>query len=82
MPSALEFVVPVRQAVHEGPAARRCDFDLPRSSAKVEGVTGTYFANRKPQTSNKASYDHTAATRLWQVSAALVGLKASVQRPD
>ena len=52
------------------------------SSPKVEGVTGTYFANRKPQTSNKASYDHDAATRLWQVSAALVGLTASVQRPD
>jgi retinol dehydrogenase 14 len=51
------------------------------SSPKVEGVTGTYFANRKPQTSNKASYDHDAATRLWQVSAALVGLTASVQRP-
>jgi NAD(P)-dependent dehydrogenase (short-subunit alcohol dehydrogenase family) len=52
------------------------------SSPKVEGVTGTYFANHKPQTSNKASYDHDAATRLRQVSAALVGLTASVQRPD
>jgi retinol dehydrogenase 14 len=48
------------------------------SSPDVEGVTGRYFANRKPQTSNKASYDHDAATRLWQVSAALVGLAASV----
>jgi retinol dehydrogenase-14 len=52
------------------------------SSPKVEGVTGTYFANHKPQTSNKASYDRDAATRLWQVSAALVGPTASVQRPD
>jgi retinol dehydrogenase-14 len=52
------------------------------SSPKVEGVTGTYFANHKPQTSNKASYDHEAATRLWQVSAALVGLTALVQRSD
>jgi retinol dehydrogenase-14 len=52
------------------------------SSPKVEGVTGTYFANHKPQTSNQASYDHDAATRLWQVSAAFVGLTASVERPD
>ena len=44
------------------------------SSPKVEGVTGAYFANLKPQTSNKASYDHDAAARLWQVSAALVGM--------
>src|SRR6266496_5501983 len=44
------------------------------SSPSVEGVTGTYFADHKPQTSNKASYDHDAATRLWQVSAALVRL--------
>ena len=51
------------------------------SSPSVEGVTGTYFADHKPQTSNKASYDHDAATRLWQVSAALVRLTASVERP-
>jgi retinol dehydrogenase 14 len=48
------------------------------SSPDVEGVTGRYFANRKPQASNKASYDAAAATRLWQVSAGLVGLPASV----
>jgi NAD(P)-dependent dehydrogenase (short-subunit alcohol dehydrogenase family) len=44
------------------------------SSPKVEGVTGMYFANSKPQTSNKAAYDETAAARLWQVNAGLVGL--------
>jgi retinol dehydrogenase 14 len=49
------------------------------SSPKVEGVTGKYFANGRPQTSNKASYDRDAATRLWQVSAGLVGLTAAVQ---
>ncbi|MGZ5372627.1 MAG: SDR family NAD(P)-dependent oxidoreductase [Aeromicrobium sp.] len=47
------------------------------SSPKVEGVTGTYFANGRPTDSNKASYDETAAARLWQVSADLVGLPAS-----
>lgn len=46
------------------------------SSPEVEGVTGRYFANRKPRTSNPSSYDTTAAARLWQVSADLVGLTA------
>ena len=47
------------------------------SSPKVAGVTGTYFAKGRPQTSNKASYDAAAATRLWHVSADLVGLAPS-----
>lgn len=46
------------------------------SSPKVEGVTGIYFAKGRPQTSNKVSYDKDAATRLWHVSAGLVGLAA------
>jgi len=44
------------------------------SSPEVEGVTGTYFANGRSQTSSKASHDVAAAARLWQVSARLVGL--------
>ena len=47
------------------------------SSPQAEGVTGRYYANRKPQTSSKASYDTTAATRLWQASAGLAGLTAT-----
>jgi retinol dehydrogenase-14 len=44
------------------------------SSPEVAGVTGRYFAKGRPQRSNKVSYDDGAATRLWQVSADLVGL--------
>lgn len=44
------------------------------SSPEVEGVTGTYFADSRPRTANKASHDLAAAARLWQVSARLVGL--------
>ena len=47
------------------------------SSPQVEGVTGRYYANRKPKTSSKAAYDTTAAARLWQVSAALTGMTAT-----
>lgn len=38
------------------------------SSPEVEGVTGAYFANRKPKTPNKAAYDTIATARLWRVS--------------
>src|SRR6266516_94329 len=47
------------------------------SSPEVEGVTGRYFASRKPKTSSKASHDTTAAARLWQASAALAGMTAT-----
>jgi NAD(P)-dependent dehydrogenase (short-subunit alcohol dehydrogenase family) len=47
------------------------------SSPEAEGVTGQYFANRKPRASSKASYDTVAAARLWQASAALTGLPAA-----
>jgi retinol dehydrogenase-14 len=48
------------------------------SSAEAEGVTGQYFANRRPKKSSKSSYDTAAAVRLWQVSARLAGLPATV----
>jgi NAD(P)-dependent dehydrogenase (short-subunit alcohol dehydrogenase family) len=47
------------------------------SCPEAEGVTGQYFADRKPKTSSKASYDTAAAGRLWQASAALTGLTAA-----
>jgi NAD(P)-dependent dehydrogenase (short-subunit alcohol dehydrogenase family) len=47
------------------------------SSPNVEGVSGTYFANRKPKTSSESSYDQEVANRLWQVSSALVGMAPS-----
>jgi retinol dehydrogenase 14 len=47
------------------------------SAAEVDGVTGRYFANRKPRTSKKASYDAAAQARLWRVSAELVGLSTA-----
>jgi len=49
------------------------------SAPEVEGVSGKYFANLKPKSSNKASYDTAAAARLWQVSAELVGLATSAR---
>jgi retinol dehydrogenase 14 len=47
------------------------------SSDEVEGVTGTYFSGRKAKKSNESSYDRGASSRLWQVSADLVGLQVT-----
>jgi NAD(P)-dependent dehydrogenase (short-subunit alcohol dehydrogenase family) len=46
------------------------------SSPAVEGVSGRYFANRSEKESHKSSYEDATTARLWQVSAALVGLPA------
>jgi NAD(P)-dependent dehydrogenase (short-subunit alcohol dehydrogenase family) len=42
-------------------------------SAEVEGVTGKYFAGCRPQRSSEASYDRSAAVRLWEISAGMTG---------
>jgi len=44
------------------------------SSPAVAGVTGTYFAKCKEKTPKRPALDAGAATRLWSVSAELVGL--------
>lgn len=46
------------------------------SSPGVEGVTGQYFANRRPKASSSASYDTATAARLWEVSTVLVARTA------
>jgi retinol dehydrogenase-14 len=47
------------------------------SSPDLEGITGQFFANRKPKTANKAAGDVDVTARLWRVSTALVGLTGS-----
>ena len=44
------------------------------SSPEVDGITGQYFANRRPRRSSKRSYDEAVARRLWDVSCELVGI--------
>lgn len=48
------------------------------SSPKVEGVTGKYFQDREPKRTSAASYDEDAQERLWEISAAMVGLGVGV----
>jgi NAD(P)-dependent dehydrogenase (short-subunit alcohol dehydrogenase family) len=55
------------------------------SAPELDNVTGQYFANSTPKKSSKRSYSRADADRLWQVSAALVGLEfdseGSTKRP-
>ena len=43
------------------------------SSPEVEGVTGNYFSDCKPEYSSIESYDKTTAERLWRTSLELIG---------
>jgi NAD(P)-dependent dehydrogenase (short-subunit alcohol dehydrogenase family) len=73
-----KFLVPLWRPLMKTPEQGAATSIYLASSPKVDGVTGTYFSNRKPQTSNDASYDRDAATRLWRMSAALVGIAPMV----
>lgn len=52
------------------------------SSPEVDGVTGAYFANRRAKRSSRSSYDRELARRLWEVSAALVGVDHGTRPVD
>jgi NAD(P)-dependent dehydrogenase (short-subunit alcohol dehydrogenase family) len=70
----IRMLLPLMRPFMKSPAAGAATSIYLASSAQVDGVTGRYFANRKPRRSNKASYDTAAVVRLWKVSADLVGL--------
>jgi retinol dehydrogenase 14 len=74
--AGIKAILPLLRPFLKSPAAGAATTIYLASSTQVDGVTGRYFANRKPKTSAKASYDTAAAARLWNVSADLVGLTA------
>jgi retinol dehydrogenase 14 len=45
------------------------------SSPGIHGITGRFFANRKPEMANKVAYDTDKTARLWRASADLVGMR-------
>jgi retinol dehydrogenase-14 len=65
---------PFMRPFMKGPAKGAATSIHVASSPDLEHVTGRYFVNSKPKRSSKRSYDGAVATRLWQVSADLVGL--------
>jgi NAD(P)-dependent dehydrogenase (short-subunit alcohol dehydrogenase family) len=46
------------------------------SAPEVEGITGRYFYREKPVSSSRASNDRAAATRLWEISEAMTGVRS------
>jgi NAD(P)-dependent dehydrogenase (short-subunit alcohol dehydrogenase family) len=74
-----KVLVPFMRPFMKTPAKGAATSIFLASSPEVEGISGLYFANRSPRPSNKESYEVAAATRLWEVSAALSGLSASVK---
>jgi NAD(P)-dependent dehydrogenase (short-subunit alcohol dehydrogenase family) len=44
------------------------------TAPEVEGITGKYFVNRKVKKTSPISYDIDIATRLWNISAEMVGI--------
>ncbi len=67
-------LVPIIRPFMKTPARGAATSIHGASAARLEPVTGRYFANSKTRRSSKDSYDEDSSARLWQVSAALVGL--------
>jgi retinol dehydrogenase 14 len=70
-------LVPLLRPLMKAPAQGAATSIHLASAPELAQVTGRYFANRKPKSSSKRSYDQAAAARLWQVSAELVGLPSA-----
>jgi retinol dehydrogenase 14 len=70
-------IIRVARLVMKSPAQGASTPIYLASSPEVEGITGRYYADRKPKTSSKASYDAIAAARLWQASVDLAGMTAT-----
>ena len=69
-----KVMIPVMKPFMKSPEKGAATSIYLASSPEVEGVSGRYFVNSKPAESSKASHVTADETRLWEVSAALVGL--------
>ena len=77
-PGAVQrLLVPFLRPFMKAPAEGAATTTHLASAPELARVTGRYFADSKPRRSSEGSYDEAAAARLWQVSAALVGLPAA-----
>ena len=72
---ALGLLVKVLRPFMRSPAKGADTAVYLASSPDAEGVSGKYFADRKVKKSRDSSYDVAITSRLWHVSADLVGLQ-------
>ena len=70
------LLVPVLRPFMKSAARGAATSILVASAPELAGVSGRYFANRRPKRSSPSSYDEDVADRLWQASSELVGLEA------
>lgn len=76
-PSRLfRLLVPIWRPLMKSPRRGAATSVHLASSPAREGVTGVYVARGRVRTSSRASQDRAAATRLWEISAGLVGLRS------
>jgi retinol dehydrogenase 14 len=68
------LLVPLLRAFMTSPARGAATSIRVASDPALQGRTGLYVTSRGPKRSSQRSYDRITAARLWQVSAALVGL--------
>jgi NAD(P)-dependent dehydrogenase (short-subunit alcohol dehydrogenase family) len=68
------WLVPFIRPLMKGPRRGAATSIHVAVSPDLDGVTGRYFANKRPTRSSKVSYDVAKTGRLWEVSADLVGL--------
>ena len=69
----MRLLTPLARLFMRSPEQGADTFIYLASSPEVEGVTGGYFARRRPRRSSKRSYDQELAGRLWRVSEELTG---------
>ena len=76
---ALGLLVTIMRPFMRSPARGADTAVYLASSQDAAGLSGQYFADRKAKKSRASSYDTAITSRLWQVSADLVGLPVEPQ---
>ncbi len=74
---AQRLLVPLMRPFMKSPAQGAATSVHCASAPELDGVSGAYFAGSRLKKSSERSLDEPTAARLWQVSAALVGLPLS-----
>jgi NAD(P)-dependent dehydrogenase (short-subunit alcohol dehydrogenase family) len=73
---AQRLLVPLMRPFMKSPARGAATSVHCASAPELAGVSGAYFVDSRVKRSSRRSLDGPTATRLWQVSAALVGVRS------
>jgi retinol dehydrogenase 14 len=77
-PATWRIMLPLVRLFFKSPEKGAATSIYLASDPDVEGVTGRYFVNCRPEASSRSSYDTTDAARLWQISVDLVERTAGI----